>query len=478
MAFNSIQFICFLPIVSIIYFLLPFRFRWLFLLLASCYFYMAFIPIYIFILFITILIDYTAAIMIEKANDQKARKFYLIGSIVSTCLVLFIFKYFNFFNWNLAHLAKFLSWNYPIKALNLILPIGLSFHTFQSLSYVIEVYYKRQKAERHFGVYALYVMFFPQLVAGPIERPQNLLPQLRKEHSFDYERVVRGLELILWGMFKKVFIADHLAIFVDQVYNGPTYHYNFDFLMATYFFSFQIYCDFSGYSDIAIGSAKILGIDLMQNFRQPYFSQSVIEFWQRWHISLSTWFKDYVYIPLGGNRVPRWRLYYNLFIVFTISGFWHGANWTYVVWGILNAFYLISNIILEITQKKFDPNLKFFYLPKIIKILLTFHLITFSWIFFRSSSITEAIYIIKHLLPPFMTAYSAQWYFLNYFDSVMGIAFLLVMDVLISRNKNNSLRDYLIHLPITVRWLAYMGLTLIIMNFGVAKEIPFIYFQF
>src|SRR5678815_1064118 len=223
----------------------------------------------------------------------------------------------------------------PVPFLKIILPIGLSFHTFQAMSYTIEVYRGNQKAERNFGIYALYVMFYPQLVAGPIERPQNLLHQFYENHKFDYERVVNGLKLILWGFFKKLVIADRLALYVGAVYNNPTHHTGLSFIMATIFFAFQIYCDFSGYSDIAIGAAKVMGFKLMTNFNRPYFARSISEFWKRWHISLSTWFKDYLYISLGGNRVsvPRW--YFNLFIVFLVSGLWHGANWTYIIWGCL-----------------------------------------------------------------------------------------------------------------------------------------------
>ena len=346
MLFNSLDFAGFFVIVTSLYFLLPHRFRWSTLLLASCIFYMAFIPIYILILFVTITIDYFAGIWIENSQGNN-RKWFLVMSIISTCLVLFVFKYFNFFLGNVAAIAKFLHWNYPIEILNIILPIGLSFHTFQSLSYVIEVYRNNQKAEHNFGIYSLYVMFYPQLVAGPIERPQNLLHQFYEKHSFDFERVVDGLKLMAWGLFKKVVVADRLALIVNGVYDNPTQFSGSSLILslATVFFAFQIYCDFSGYSDIARGCARVMGFKLMVNFDRPYFSKSIAEFWKRWHISLSTWFRDYLYISLGGNRVSTSRLYFNLFITFLISGLWHGANWTYVIWGALNGIYLIFAIV-------------------------------------------------------------------------------------------------------------------------------------
>src|SRR5882724_10012332 len=325
MVFNSLQFLIFFPVITILYFLLKRTGRIYMLLAASCYFYMAFIPVYILILIITILIDYFAGIFIARSEGRK-KKYFLWISIVSTCLVLFIFIYYNFFIgtandlFTLFHVPKVLNFA------NIILPIGLSFHTFQSLSYVIEVYRGRQKAERNFIVYALYVMFYPQLVAGPIERPQNLLHQFYEEHEFSYARVGEGLKQMTWGFFKKVVIADRLSILVDHVYNQAHHYQGWPLIVATYFFTFQIYCDFSGYSDIAIGAAKVMGFKLMDNFKRPYFSKSIPEFWRRWHISLSTWFRDYLYIPLGGNRVNAFRRQLNIFIVFLVSGLWHGAN--------------------------------------------------------------------------------------------------------------------------------------------------------
>ena len=323
---------------------------------------MAFVPVYILILGFTIIIDYFAGILLEK-TDGKNRRYWLIASLVANIGVLAVFKYYNFLNNNLSELLSSLGYQNTIHNLNILLPIGLSFHTFQAMSYTIEVYRGRQKAERHFGIYALYVMFYPQLVAGPIERPQNLLHQFYEKHEFDCNRVVEGLKIILWGLFMKIVIADRIAIYVNAVYNNSEQHSGKSLALATVFFAFQIYCDFAGYSNIAIGTAKVMGFKLMTNFNRPYFSRSISEFWKRWHISLSTWFRDYLYISLGGNRVsiPRW--YLNLFLVFTISGLWHGANWTYIIWGSLNGFYLVFAIITEKWRKRFKQLIGLDQLP-------------------------------------------------------------------------------------------------------------------
>jgi len=315
MLFNSFEFLVFFIVVTSLYFALAHKYRWMLLLAASCYFYMAFVPVYILILGFTIVIDYFAGIVIENSNHQK-KKIWLIISLISNIAVLAVFKYYNFIIDNLTHILSTIGLNNHLPYLSILLPIGLSFHTFQAMSYTIEVYRGNQKAERHFGIYSLYVMFYPQLVAGPIERPQNILHQFYEKNTFDYDRVTDGLKLMLWGLFKKVVIADRLAIFVNKIYDSPTNYEGIPLIIATVFFAFQIYCDFSGYSDMAIGAAKVMGFNLMQNFNRPYFSKSISEFWKRWHISLSSWFKDYLYIPLGGNKTIKWRWYFNLFIVF------------------------------------------------------------------------------------------------------------------------------------------------------------------
>jgi len=496
MNFNSIQYFIFLPIVASVYFLIPYQFRFLWLLLASCCFYMAFIPVYILILFLLICVDYLMGIFIENAQGSL-RKIYLIISILTTCSILFTFKYFNFFNANLTHFAQLIHWNYSVKDLSLILPLGLSFHTFQSLAYVIEVYRGKWKAERNFGIYALYVMFFPQLVSGPIERPQHLLPQFSERHDFDYQRITDGLKLILWGLFQKVVIADRLALIVNQVYGNLPQYQGLPLLIATVFFAFQIYCDFAGYTDIAIGSAQLLGFRLMRNFNQPYFATSIADFWRRWHISLSTWFRDYVYISLGGNKTSKLRWTFSIMITFMISGLWHGANWTFLIWGFLHGFYYMFSSwtkclrekITEISNLKENPFIQHF-----VRILITFSLVSFAWIFFRASSLKEAVYIITHLFNGWDQALvwndQQAGYIglskLEFLGALLSIVFLLIVQALeqnLSKKTESTTSisntlSFLNQKPIFLRWAVYIIITLTIMNLGILTNVPFIYFQF
>jgi len=473
MLFNSLGFAFFFPIVTLGYFLLPYRFRWLWLLLASCIFYMAAIPVYILVLFFLILIDYTAGIFIEKSTGGT-RKGFLVMSLAANIGILGFFKYYNFFNVNLSALAHFIGWNYSMKTLNLLLPIGLSFHTFQAMAYTIEVYRGNQKAERHFGIYALYVMFFPQLVAGPIERPYNLIHQFYEQHDFDYGRVTDGLRLMAWGLFKKVVIADRLALFVRPVYANPTEYHGLTLSLATFFFAFQIYCDFSGYSDMAIGAARVLGFRLMKNFNSPYLATSISEFWKRWHISLSTWFRDYLYIPLGGNRVSLDRLCFNLMVVFLISGFWHGANWTFIIWGALHGFYYVSSVL---TKRLFLKS------PEFLATAITFSLVCFAWIFFRAESMADGCYIATHLFSGLsgLTSVAAIkeifqpfFYFENakiYFVVTLGLIFCLEW-------MERTHFGFLQKKPTFVRWAAYYALIFVIIVFGRFDTSKFIYFQF
>lgn len=478
MIFNSIEFVFFFIIVTSTYFVLPYKIRWFFLLIASCYFYMAFVPVYILILGFTIVIDFFAGILIENEQGKK-RKLFLIFSLVANVGVLAVFKYYNFLNSNLSILFNCVGLKNPAPFLKILLPIGLSFHTFQAMSYTIEVYRGNQKAERHFGIYSLYVMFYPQLVAGPIERPQNLLHQFREKFDFDYDRVVVGLKQMLWGFFKKLVIADRLEIYVNAVYNNPSRHTSITLLLATVFFAFQIYCDFSGYSDIAIGTARVMGFELMRNFKRPYFSKSIAEFWKNWHISLSTWFKDYLYISLGGNRVsiPRW--YFNLFIVFLISGLWHGANWTYIIWGALNGFYLVFAIISQKTRNTIakligierNPTLNHLF-----QILITFILTCFAWIFFRSNSLSDAVLIIKKIFtdrgPLFFDKADPS----SFIFSFLGIFILLIVESKAEFYNGNFTLSSNKHF--LIRNLYYTVLIIIILLIGVFDGGQFIYFQF
>ena len=468
MLFNSLQFVAFFIVVTSLYFIIPHRLRWLLLLLSSCYFYMAFLPIYILILGFTIVVDYFAGIFIEISGGHK-KKLLLLCSIVANIGVLAFFKYYNFLNESLTNVLGNFGFHTHIPYLKILLPIGLSFHTFQALSYTIEVYRGNQKAEKHFGIYALYVMFYPQLVAGPIERPQNLLHQFREKHYFEYNRVVEGLKLMLWGFFKKIVIADRLALYVNPVFNNVEQHNSLTLLTATFFFAFQIYCDFSGYSDIARGSAKVMGFNLMLNFNRPYFSKSIREFWSRWHISLSTWFRDYVYIPLGGSRVSTIKHFRNLLIVFMLSGLWHGAKWTYVIWGTLHGIFLIIGTFIKLPEQRFR------WLSNIAARLFTFLLVCLSWIFFRANNLKDASIVFKKIfsMTPGQLFLSSPSTFVY---SIFGIFCLLLVEF-----KQEYYADSfsILNNPYKpIRYFGYTALILIILFIGVFNGSQFIYFQF
>ena len=467
MLFNSIHFLIFFIIVTLGYWSLGWNGRWRLLLFASCYFYMVFMPIYILILFFTIVIDYFAGIYIEQSKDSN-RKLLLIVSLISNIGILAIFKYYNFFNTNISHLLHLIEVRNPAPYLKILLPIGLSFHTFQAMSYTIEVYRGNQKAERHFGIYALYVMFYPQLVAGPIERPQNVIHQFYEKHQFNWEKAKSGLMMMAWGLFKKVVIADRLAMVVDSAYNNPSEKNGLSLLVATFFYTFQIYCDFSGYSEIALGSARVMGFELMENFKSPYFSKSISEFWRRWHISLSTWFRDYLYIPLGGNRVSEWRRYFNQFIVFMVSGLWHGAQWTFVIWGSLHGFYLI----VAAARNKYFPKLTFpdNTLEKAINLISTFVLVMLAWVFFRAKDTRDALLILRKIF--FFSINDSLESPLNNIEILfsLGLIGLLLW---------KELKCFYINTESNVRFYSLISLVMILVYFfGVFNTNNFIYFQF
>ena len=488
MIFNSLHFLFFFTVITATYFLLPHKYRWFLLLTGSCYFYMAFIPIYILIMAFVIIIDYFAGIYIEKSGGKK-RTFFLVVSLFANIGILAVFKYYNFINQNLTELLHFIGFENPVSSMSIILPLGLSFHTFKAMSYTIEVYRGEQTAEKNFGVYAAYSMFFPLMVAGPIERPQSLLHQFYEKHYFDYNRVVDGLQLIAWGLFKKVVIADRLALVVDHVYNNPHEHAGLSLIIATVFFSFQIFCDFSGYSDIAVGTGKVLGFRLMENFDRPYHSRSISEFWKRWHISLSSWFKDYLYIPLGGNRVavPRW--YFNLFLVFLVSGLWHGANWTFIIWGALHGFYIIFALITKKIRLAFTRLTGLNKIPAVrntIQILTTYFLVTFAWIFFRANSASDALYIAKYSF----LGLSKDFYNLIHnlplsinlgvtsTELFIGIVGVLLMEGIHIMQYKYRIRDWIKLQPIYLRWGIYYASLFMVIFLGVFGNRQFIYFQF
>lgn len=486
MLFNSFEFLVFFPVVTVFFFLLPHRFRWLHLLVASCAFYMAFIPIYILILLLTIVIDYYAGILIENVVGSQ-RKFYLAMSLVANIGVLAVFKYYNFFIDNFNAVLHLSSPTASLPLLNIILPIGLSFHTFQAMSYTIEVYRGNQPAERHFGIYALYVMFYPQLVAGPIERPQNVLHQFHEKKLFNYKQVTSGLRLMAWGLFKKVVIADRMAYLANEVYTAPHNFRGLPLLVATIFFSVQIYCDFSGYSDMALGAARVMGFELMKNFDRPYFSKSISEFWRRWHISLSTWFKDYLYISLGGNRVALPRACFNLFFVFMISGLWHGANWTFIIWGAIHGLYLVVGMLTKSSRNGFieRTNLRFLNAPS-LNIFLTCALAAFAWIFFRSNTIHDALYVITHMFGPSSSVWQGNTFtglstvkvFYAFRDWMVLAGALVILFALETAQSRVVINSWLTQQATPVRWAFYFSIVLYTALLGAFKHVQFIYFQF
>ena len=478
MLFNSLEFLFFYPFVVALYFATPYRYRWILLLAASYYFYMSWNPAYIVLIIGSTLVDYFCALAMEKRPKKRDRRKFLYISLVMNLGLLFFFKYFNFFSESVTEALAQFNIFYKMPAFQFLLPVGISFYTFQTLSYSIDVYNGDIKAERHLGIFALYVSFFPQLVAGPIERSSTLLPQFRQKFDVDYERIKKGLLLIMGGFLLKVVVADRLAEYVNLVYNAPEQYNGLQKLMASYFFAFQIYGDFAGYSYIAIGAALVMGYQLMTNFRRPYFAQSIREFWSRWHISLSTWFRDYVYIPLGGNRVVKWRWYYNLFITFLVSGLWHGANWTFVVWGALHGLFLIAAIILK--EKLFDPSnlLKNKTANYALNLFITFHLVVLGWIFFRSNSIGEALPFIGDILN--FSTYSFEDLNLFHFpiDFWISIITLLVLLWIEFSEEQFHLFDRLRLAPAPFKWSMAVAVLTTILLLGKFTSETFIYFQF
>ena len=473
MLFNSFEFLLFFPIVAILYYLITPKYRWVFLLVASYYFYMNWQPIYAILIFTSTLVTYLCALKIDSTPVQSRKKAYLTASLIINLGILFLFKYYNFFNDSIFGLLNDWGIRMTLPNFDLLLPVGISFYTFQAVGYTIDVYRGDIKSEKHFGIYALFVSFFPQLVAGPIERAVNLLPQFKETKIFNYHQAVQGIKLMIWGYFMKIVVADRLAIYVNSVYGAPEYHSAITLIIATIFFAFQIYCDFAGYSNIAIGCAKIMGFDLMTNFRRPYFAQSCAEFWSRWHISLSTWFKDYVYIPLGGNRVGTSKNYRNILITFLVSGLWHGANWTYVIWGGLNGLYQVIFKILGISPKRKKERSRF-NLVYIGNLLLTFILISFSWIFFRANSLSDAITVIERMVTAPGGLFIGEKSSFAY--SLFAIIVLILKDAYDEFYPDGNL--FFTSKVRTIRYLSYSIIIVIILLLGVFDGGQFIYFQF
>lgn len=441
---------------------------------------MAFVPYYILILYFTIIVDYFAGIYIYESSGKR-KTYYFIFSIAINICVLGFFKYFNFFNENIMEIANFLNWNYSVESLKIILPIGLSFHTFQAMSYLIEIYRGNQKPEKHFGIYSLYVMYFPQLVAGPIERPGNLLHQFYEKHDFDYNRVSNGLKRMAWGFFKKCVIADRLAFFVDLVYNNPSDFNGFHIFIASVFFVFQLYCDFSGYSDIAIGSSQIMGIKLMENFKWPLISETMTEFWRRWHISLSSWFNDYLYTPIVWyyRDLGNASIIIAIFITFFLSGLWHGAGWNFILYGILFGIALIFEFRTKKIRKKLSRKMPF-WLFRALSIFFTFMYLTFCVIFFRSGSITDAFYMIIKMFDFSFSQLSLSMFGegKEEIELLLSVLLIIFLEFVQYFERNNKIDILIEKRHPLIRYAVYFTIINIIVYFGIFKNQQFIYFQF
>ena len=482
MIFNSLNFALFLPIVLIIYWLLAnknLKFQNILLLLSSYFFYACWDFRFLFLLIFSTLLDYYTGLKISETKTERVKKFWFWMSISINLGFLGIFKYYNFFVTSFSEAISNLGLQVNFWTLKIILPVGISFYTFHGLSYLIDIYKNRIKAEKNFVNYSVFVSFFPLLVAGPIERATHLLPQIKVKRTFKYYAAVDGLKQILWGLFKKVVVADNCAKFANIIFDNPLDYSGSTLVLGALLFTFQIYGDFSGYSDIALGTARLFGIDLLKNFSYPYFSRDIAEFWRRWHISLSSWFKDYVYIPLGGSRGGTWMKIRNTFIIFLLSGFWHGANWTFIIWGLLNALYIIPSILfntnrnnLEIVAKgKYFPSLKEF-----LSMCLTFCLIAFAWIFFRSENMNEAISYITHM---FSNSLFKVPYFLGI--SLATPTFILIIFFFfiewIGREEPYAIANLFKNKPKSFRITWYYFLLLLIFLFAGSNQ-QFIYFQF
>lgn len=482
MNFNSFTYCVFLALIVFLHFQLPQRWRWVLLLVASYYFYMSWNANYAILLVASTFIDWLLSIWIENTPDRRRKRLYLLVSLVSNLGMLFAFKYYAFAIHSLERAATFLGTSLEIPMLNVLLPVGISFYTFQSLSYTIDVYRGQRSAERHLGLFALYVSFFPQLVAGPIERSTTLLPQFRVQHRFRCDRFAEGIKLILWGMFKKVVISDQLAVFVDRAYAYPWEQSGIVLLIGTCFFAFQIYCDFSGYSDIAIGSARLMGYDLMINFRRPYFAQSLTDFWRRWHVSLSTWFRDYVYFPLGGNRVSFVRSCVNIMTVFIISGVWHGARWTFVIWGFIHGLIMTMERIA--TRAARWPVINWMAtsqhpIRRLLSWTLTLLVVLLSWVFFRAAYVQDAVHIVQRIvfdLPAYRLSDVAK---VQALPSVVGQFLLIGLLLGVEGSaRSDDFGQLFADRPRWLRWGFYYVLMFLLLVAGRYDGKAFIYFQF
>jgi D-alanyl-lipoteichoic acid acyltransferase DltB (MBOAT superfamily) len=481
MLFNSVEYLVFLPTVAIGFFVLPVRVRWAWLLAASWYFYGSWSPRYLALFIANTGVAYVAGLLLGRSQNERVRRGIAFGAVGVLLGTLFIFKYLNFVVTSAVEVLHACGVQARFHPFDLALPVGVSFYTFQAIAYVVDVHQRHVAPERHPGVFALYKAFFAQLVAGPIERPERMLPQLNRPTRLEYDRIATGAALIVWGLFKKVVIADRLAIYVDEVYDHPGRYHGVPVIVATYLFAFQIYCDFSGYSDIAVGSARWFGYDLMQNFDRPYLARSTREFWGRWHISLSSWFRDYVYIPLGGNRVAPWRNQLNILIVFLLSGLWHGAAWTFAVWGALHGFYLLAGIWTAKWRAAVARLLRLDRVPRLhawAQRFVVFQLVTFAWLFFRAKSFENAWTLLTsagqlELAPGVINVHS-----MGHYELGVGLVAIVVLLVVHVWQDGANTADFLAKRPLVARWSIYYAMVAAILLFGEFNLTEFIYFQF
>jgi alginate O-acetyltransferase complex protein AlgI len=478
MFFNSIHFALFLPIVFIFYWFLAkgkIRIQNTILIIASYYFYACWDWRFLFLLIFSTVLDFYTGIQIFEANSIKKRKIWLWISITINLGFLGVFKYYNFFIESFSEAFELIGFHVTLSSLSIILPVGISFYTFHGLSYVIDIYKNRIHPEKDFLNYSLFVSFFPLLVAGPIERATHLLPQIKNERNFDYLKAVDGLRQILWGLFKKVVIADNCAMYANQLFNHTEHYSGMNLVMGAFFFTIQIYCDFSGYSDIALGTARLFGIELIKNFAFPYFSRNIAEFWRRWHISLSSWFKDYLYIPLGGSKGGAYSRIRNTFIIFIVSGFWHGANWTFIVWGFLNALFIMPSILMKNNRNHLDVVAKGKILPSFFEftsILFTFSLTMLAWVFFRATSIGNAFTYIQRIFTVDLFSFPTVFPVL-----LLSIVVLFCIIEWLGRENSYAIEKLFLNRPSFIRYVFYLLLILCLFLFE-GKGDQFIYFQF
>ncbi len=478
MLFNSISFAIFLPIVFLLYWFITnksLQLQNVLLLVASYFFYACWDWRFLFLLVFSTLLDFYTGIKIYGSKTMIARKFWLCLSICINLGFLGFFKYYNFFIRSFADAVSHIGFNVNVWTLKVILPVGISFYTFHGLSYIIDIYKNRIKPERNFIDYSVFVSFFPLLVAGPIERATHLLPQIQKKRIFDYIKAVDGLRQILWGLFKKIVIADQCAEYANDIFNNTAHYSGSTLIMGALFFTFQIYGDFSGYSDIAIGTARLFGIDLLRNFAFPYFSRDIAEFWRRWHISLSTWFRDYLYIPLGGSKGSIWMKVRNILIIFIVSGFWHGANWTFIFWGFLNALYIIPSVIFKTNRNNLDMVAQGKYLPslkELFSMIITFSLTVFAWIFFRAQNIHSAFSFVSGIFSRSLFTMPAVFPI-----SLLFLLFTFMVIEWLGREGQYAISHVVLIRNRWLRYAVYYSILAAILLFS-GKQQPFIYFQF